>query len=65
MVNISPGIGLNFARDSKQIRLDDSISKVLTILQDSLSIFGTIKLVVPEAAKQDQQKSAEFWVFLV
>jgi len=62
MVDIHPGEGLVFARGAKQIRIGDSLNRVLTTVQDSLSVFGTIKLVVPPT---DRPELNDIWVFLL
>ena len=50
MVDIVPGAGITFLKrfELKEIKIGDSLNKVLALLQDNLSIFGTLKLVVPQ-----------------
>lgn len=55
MVDIAPGVGITFIKRQElaDIKLGDSLGKVLAQLQDSLSIFGTLKLVVPPVMDAD------------
>ena len=62
MVDIQPGEGLFFAQGTKQIRLGDSLNRVISLVQDSLSVFGTIKIIVPPT---DRPENNDIWVFLV
>lgn len=71
MVDITPGRGLRFVRagTARNISLGDSISRVISLLQDNLSVFGTIKLVAPRfekiAKKERNAAQGDIWIFLL
>jgi len=66
MVDIEPGQGVSFSQGRASIALGDSLNKVMALLQDSLSIFGTIKLVVPQKQQQNlEQGTGDTWIYLL
>ena len=63
MVDLVPGVGLTLTRSASHLRFGDSLGKVLAMIQDSLSLFGTVKMIVPEQAAD--ASSQDVWLFLL
>ena len=63
MVDIVPGQGLTFAYGNNTIKIGNSLNKIITFLQENLSIFGTIKMVTGGSIGND--KESDIWIYLV
>lgn len=63
MVDITPGVGLSFAQGTHMLKIGDSLNRVITLLQEHLSVFGTIKVVIPPSDKK--VASSDVWIYLL